>query len=196
MSSVVLVTTPLPGHHPPVQEDDARRERFELLARLVWQPVTRFLRRRAPADTVDDLLADVLLVLWRRLDDVPPDDVLPWCYGVVRGCLANERRGRQRRLRLLRRLAAEQSAQPPAEPPADDPELAEALGSLRPADREVLRLWAWEGLEARDIAVVLGCSAGAAASRLSRARAALGDRLRQDPVGAGQVETEGQEGIR
>ena len=162
----------------------------------VYEPLQRFLLRRTDPATADDVLGDVLLVLWRRLDDVPPDDVLPWCYGVARGCLANERRGRQRRLRLLQRLAAEPPEEFTAEPPADDPELAAALGSLRPADREVLRLWAWEGLEARDIAVVLGCSAGAAASRLSRARAALRDRLRQDPAGAGQVETEGQEGIR
>lgn len=173
-------------------DDDARRERFELLAGQVWDPVRRFLRRRAPADAVDDVLAEVLLVLWRRLEHVPADEPLPWCYGVARGCLANELRGARRRGQLLRRLAAE----PPAPPPVDDVELAEALAQLRPADREVLRLWAWEGLEARDIAVVLGCSAGAAATRLSRARGALRERLRQDPAGAGQVETEGREGIR
>ena len=73
------------------------------------------------------------------------------------------------------------------EPDAADPHVTAALARLREPDREALRLWAWEGLEARDLAVVLGISAGAAASRLSRARAALRDELsRQDPGGAGQ----------
>ena len=165
-----------------------RRERFERLAADVWQPLEHYLRRRAAPADAEDVLADVLLVLWRRLDDVPEQAPLAWCYGVARGCLANARRGEQRRLQLVRRLADE----PPAPAPRDDPALAEALDRLRPADREVLRLWAWEGLEARDIATVLGCSAGAAASRLSRARAALRDRLRQDGAVAGHPGTTGR----
>lgn len=172
-----------------MSRDDDRR-RFEALAGQVWAPLERYVRRRVPADDVDDVLADVLLVLWRRLPEVPAPDPLPWCYGVARRCLANARRGDERRLRLVHRLAAER----PAPEPVDDPALAAALDALRPADRELLRLWAWEGLEPRDLAVVVGCSAGAAASRLSRARAALAAQLRQDRAAPGHeqgVRTEG-----
>ncbi len=161
--------------------DEERRTRFEAVAREVWAPVQRYLARRsAPADA-EDLLSDVLLVLWRRLDDVPRDNPLPWAYKVAQGCLANSRRGQQRHLRLVRRLRDE----PPLRPIEDAP-LAEALQQLRPEDREVLRLWAWEGLEPRDLAVVLGCTANAAAVRLSRARAALRAQLSKDPAAAGQ----------
>lgn len=160
---------------------DDRRQRFELLAAQVWEPVQRYLRRRCGADLADDVLGDVLLVLWRRLDDAPTGAELPWAYTVARGCLANARRGEQRRSSLVSRLRRERVAEPP---PPDD-RVGAALVRLRPTDAEVLRLWAWEGLEARELATVLRCSAGAAASRLSRARAALREQLRQDDAGAG-----------
>lgn len=156
--------------------DAVRRQRFEALAAEVWEPLQRYLRRRADPEVAQDLLADVLLVLWRRLDDVPPDAALPWCYAVARHCLANARRGQERQLRLVRRIAREPVDGGPA---LADRGLDEALADLRPADREVLRLWAWEGLEAKDLAVVLACTPNAAALRLSRARKALRERLRQ-----------------
>jgi RNA polymerase sigma-70 factor (ECF subfamily) len=160
-----------------------RHARFEALAAQVWEPLQRFLARRAGPHDAEDVLAEVLLVLWRRLDDVPDDGALPWSYAVAHRCLANARRGEERRLTLLRRLRDE----PPLPPaPDEDPELACALARLRGADLEVLRLWAWEGLEPRDIAVVLGLTANAAAVRLSRARTALRKELGKDPVAAGQ----------
>jgi RNA polymerase sigma-70 factor (ECF subfamily) len=158
----------------PVQTADERRERFEALVSEVADPLQRFLARRTDATTTEDVLADVLLVAWRRLDDVPADAVLPWCYGVARGCLANAVRGEQRRLRLVRRLAAEPVAAPS---PSDDPGLDEALSALPAGDREVLRLWAWEGLEAQDIGLALGISANAASIRLHRAKKRLRSRL-------------------
>jgi RNA polymerase sigma-70 factor (ECF subfamily) len=48
-------------------------------------------------------------------------------------------------------------------------EVAAALESLNPADREVIRLRAWEELTAPQIAVVLGCSVAAAEKRMTRA---------------------------
>ena len=167
-----------------------RRERYEALAAQVWDPLQRYLRRRCPADLADDVLADVLLVLWRRLDDAPAGAELPWSYAVARGCLANARRGEDRRLSLVSRLRRER----PPELPVPDDRVGAALTRLRPADAEVLRLWAWEGLEPRDLATVLDCSPGAAASRLSRARAALRDQLGQDGGRAGhRQQREGEE---
>ena len=150
--------------------------RFEALAAEVWAPLQQYLRRRADASTADDVLGDVLLVMWRRRDDIPEEAALPWAYGVARGCLANARRGDERRLRLVRRLEAE-----PVAPPSDDPDLDEALARLRPEDRELLRLWAWEGLEPREVAVVLGITPNAASIRLHRVR----ERLRKDLAGRG-----------
>jgi RNA polymerase sigma-70 factor (ECF subfamily) len=50
---------------------------------------------------------------------------------------------------------------------------------MRPKDREVLRLAAWEELSNESIAVVLGCSIEAAAQRLHRAKRRLGRTFRK-----------------
>jgi len=154
-----------------------REARFEALAGVVARPLLRYLSRRADTDAVDDILAETMLVLWRRLDDVPglsddapidPDEVLPWCYGVARGCLANAQRAHTRRLRLVDRLTR---SVPPAGPgEAEHPELHAALGALPIADREVLLLWAWEGLAPREIAQVTGLTSNAVSIRLHRAK--------------------------
>ena len=169
--------------------DPVRRERFESLVSRAYVPLLRYLRRRTDPDVADDVLADTLLVLWRRIDDVPAEAELPWCIGVARGCLANAVRAKTRHLRLLRRLADEAVAHDHA---ADegDPELDQAMQRLRPADREVLTLWAWDGLQPKDIAVVLGVSANAAGIRLHRAMARLRAELetgRRDGRGAGHL---------
>lgn len=82
-----------------------RRGRFERLVTEVYRPVQRYLLRRTDPATADDVLGEVLLVLWRRLDDVPLDTPLPWVYGVARGCLANILRSAARQERLVHRLA-------------------------------------------------------------------------------------------
>lgn len=148
-----------------------RRERYEAVFREVYEPLQRYVRRRAQPSVVDDVVADALLVLWRRLDDVPPDLALPWAYGVARRCLANQRRGDERQARLVDRLLGDRDHAAP-EP---DPLLEAALADLAPDDREIVRLWAWEGLAPREVAVVLGISANAAAIRVHRAKRRLAE---------------------
>ena len=150
----------------------ARRERFEELAALVVEPVRRFLARRADPDTADDVLADTLLVLWRRLDDVPDgDEALPWSYAVARNALANAERGTRRQRRLAHRITVvdppDEAA--PVEPEPDD-RVAATLARMRPDEAELLRLWAWEQLTPAQIATVLELTPNAVSIRLHRAR--------------------------
>ncbi len=157
----------------PVLDHDARRKRFERLVASVHEPMQRYALRRADPDTAAEAVADSLLVLWRRLDDVPDAAELPWSLGIVRRTLANARRSQLRQLRLVDRLIAVHPVHARPEPEGDA-DLTEALALLKQDDQEVLRLWAWEGLEPREIAVVLEITANAAAIRLHRAK----DRLR------------------
>jgi RNA polymerase sigma-70 factor (ECF subfamily) len=137
--------------------------------------VRRYLYRRLigsadPASTADDLTADVLVVAWRRRDDVPEGAELPWLYAVARRVLANYRRSpREVLVADLGELDAIDEADP-AEIVSDDAALASAWRSLSPRDREVLRLVAWEGLNGAQLATALGISEGGAAAALSRAR--------------------------
>jgi RNA polymerase sigma-70 factor (ECF subfamily) len=170
-------------------DPDRRRARFAEVAAEVYEPLQRYLARRASADETDEVLNDALTVLWRRLDDVPPSAPLPYCYGVARRCLGNHRRGAQRRLRLLDRLATQRldAAPDPADDiDATDPDLAAALATLTPAEREVVHLWGWERLEPREIAVVVGATPNAVSVALNRARRKLAAALdRQDAPSAG-----------
>lgn len=166
-----------------------RRARFEAVADVVIGPVDQYLRRRAPAHDAQDVLAETLLVVWRRLDQVPVDDPLPWTYGVARRCLANHRRGDQRRGRLTDRLRGTERRT--AADPADlvgesDPALSAAIGLLSASEAEIVRLWAWEQLEPREIAAALDMTANAVSVALTRAKRKLSAELdRQDPPPSG-----------
>jgi RNA polymerase sigma-70 factor (ECF subfamily) len=144
--------------------------------------VRRYLYRRLagsadPASIADDLTADVLLVAWRRRDDVPEGAELPWLYAVARRVLANYRRHPQEVLTAdLGELDAIDEADP-AEIVSDDATLVEAWRTLSTRDREVLRLAAWEGLTGAQLAAALRLSEGGAAAALSRARSRFEEAL-------------------
>jgi len=155
---------------------DERAQRFARLFASAYGPVWAYARRRVPAADVDDIVSEVFTVAWRRLESIPQGAELPWLYRVAYRTIGNNRRGERRRLALMRRL---RTVRPSDEPGLDESQdqVLHALATLPAVDREVLRLWAWEGLGPADAAVVLGCSAGAAANRLSRARRRLRDAL-------------------
>lgn len=159
-----------------------RRARFEALAALVAEPLRTYALRRTDPDTAQDVVADALLVAWRRLDEVPAGGELPWCYAVTRRCLANAERSARRQRGLLARIATLDRPATVAPPDADlpDPVLHRALARLPEADQELLRLWAWEDLRPAEIAVVLDISANAVSLRLHRARARLAALLAAD----------------
>lgn len=183
------------------QRPDAR-QRFEDLVSMVYEPLQRYARRRVDPADVDDVVAEALLVLWRRLDEVPSGHELAWCYAVARRCVANQRRSRDRRGRLSDRLAEQARAQAtellagsrPAPPRAPETDVLDAvLDQLGEADRELLLLWAWEDLSARDLGHALGISTNAATLRLFRARrraASLISRQRHVVPGGGHTPDE------
>ncbi|WP_369393973.1 sigma-70 family RNA polymerase sigma factor [Streptomyces sp. CG1] len=154
-------------------------EIFAAAYREHYWAVSPYVARRLPgrADEVEEVVAEVLTVAWRRRHDLP-DAPLPWLYGVARNCLANAVRGYGRRRRLVDRLSNDEAAHgrhvvagPDTEAPGAW--VHEALALLSPSGQEVLRLAAWEELDAEQIAVSLGCGRRAAAMRLHRARRRL-----------------------
>lgn len=170
-----------------------RREQFERVAAEVYEPLQRYLGRRAHAADAEDALADTLLAVWRRLDDMP-DDPLPWCYGAARRCLANQRRGETRRLRLVQHAESQVDASaglaldPQRATESSDPALVAALDVLTESEAEIVRLWAWEQLEPREIAVALDMTANAVSVALARAKRKLAQHLdRQDRLPAGHI---------
>jgi RNA polymerase sigma-70 factor (ECF subfamily) len=160
------------------------------LFRLHAAEVLAYALRRTDAEAAEDVVSEVFLIAARKLDHVPERDAQLWLYGVARRVLANHRRGARRRAALTKVLGdLQRGPDQPWERP--DCPLLEALAALRPADREVLMLSAWEGLAAPAVAVVLGCSPHAVHTRLHRARARLHAEIaRRDgvPVSVAQPE--------
>lgn len=172
-----------------MQDQASRRRRFEELAAEVYEPLQRYVRRRIPAGSVDDVVSETMATLWKRLDDIPSHAALPWSYGVARRQVSNHRRGSRRHLRLVQRLEAEPLTATNSDTPLD-PELEQSLARLGESDREILRLWAWEQLEAAEIATVMGLTANAAAIRLHRAKKKLGENLesaRKNEMSSGHI---------
>lgn len=152
-------------------DEDERRKRFEAFFRDHYDAVLAYAASRADLDTAKDAVAAAFLVAWRRHGE-DREHPLPWLYGVTRKTLSDQRRSATRLLALRRKL----DAQPLASAVGDDPgdgSLLVALGRLREADQELLRLSAWEGLSPADVAEVLSCSRRVATVRLHRARERL-----------------------
>lgn len=106
---------------------------------------------------------------------------MPWLYAIALRVIANQYRSTRRRRKLDARLAHEAGANAPGSDPADSLErrdaFSTAFGLLSEAEREVLRLIAWDGLDMGEAARVFGCSAGAFRVRLHRARRKLAKQL-------------------
>jgi RNA polymerase sigma-70 factor (ECF subfamily) len=168
---------------PPPQTPprDERAGRFRRMFDEHHPPVLRYAIRRCPSRAAaEDAAAEVFLVAWRRLEEVPGDS-LPWLYATARGVIANQRRGARRHEALLDRVqweaavAAQETAQ-------HDGALLAALALLPEAEREALLLVAWEGLDRPRAARAMGCSLPAFAARLHRARRRLAAELARRPA--------------
>lgn len=151
---------------------DGRAEGFAALYEATYGAIHAYGSRRAGPDAADEIAAETFLVAWRRFDVIPTEP-LPWLYGVARNVLARYLTSHGRRQRTRDALIAERPRSAANGDGEDDPALWEAWEQLRPADREVLALVAWEELAVADAARVLGCSAPVFSVRLHRARRRL-----------------------
>lgn len=164
--------------------DDGEAEaRLARLVRAHHGQVLAYARRRlGDWQAAEDLAAEVFVVAWRRLADVPPEP-LPWLYRAARWLLLNEYRKASRR-RVAEQRAGERSG------PTEDPgvrvteadRVVRALAALPERDRELLMLIGWEGLTVGQAATVMAVPAPLVSVRLHRARRRLASRLAQSDL--------------
>jgi RNA polymerase sigma-70 factor, ECF subfamily len=161
---------------PPPRE---REQRFREIYDAAYVDLLRYVRRRVHPTHAEDVVGDVMLVAWRRLDDVPADlsAARAWLFGVARKTLQNTRRRDDRNDAVAVRLAEVGPG------PADAGELpdlvayradiAAAWPLLSALHQEAIALSVLDGLSAPEAASVLGISSTAFRLRLSRARRTL-----------------------
>jgi len=141
--------------------------------------ILRYAQRRLDSrEAAQDVVSDTFTAAWRHWDRRPaPEVVLPWLYAIAGNAVRDQRRSAQRQRRLTRRLSALRAAGPAADPGEGvvlGHSISQALAALPEADREVLRLVAWEGqTDARMLGLALGLRPASARSRVLRARRRL-----------------------
>lgn len=147
---------------------------FEATYAAHYDALMRYALRRVtdPADAAD-VVAETWAVAWRRRAELPGgNENRLWLFGVARRVLTNQRRGQLRRSQLTDRLRSELHTTFRPTPVPENP-VSRALARLRPEDRDLLAMQAWEGLTTGEMATVLHCSTAAVRVRLHRARARL-----------------------
>lgn len=163
----------------PTVASQHREQRFRALYDAVYVDLLRFVRRRVHPTHAEDVVGDVMLVAWRRLDDVPADlsAARAWLFGVAHKTLQNARRreGRQDAVAVRLAEAAPTSANARQSPDAiaDRVDIAAAWPRLSPVHQEAIALAVLDGLAAPEAALLLGISPAAFRLRLSRARRSL-----------------------
>lgn len=158
---------------------------YERYARKIYNYL---FRRLADWSEAEDLTAVVFLEAFRRRSDatIVEGRLLPWLYGIATNVLRSRRRAQWRHRDLLAQLTHERRA----EPASDVVSRVEAAEQMRASlerirklprpQQDVVALCLLSGLSYEDAATALGVPVGTVRSRLSRARASLGE-LNSDP---------------
>ncbi len=142
------------------------------------------LARGYQAADADDLIAGTFEVAWRRLDAVPPGrDAIPWLLTVARNLSHNAHRKARWELSVVDYPESDvaASAEAEADGRAEFVGVLRALRELRPVDRDLILLVAWDELTPPEAGRVLGLRPVAARSRLHRAHQRLAALLAAGP---------------
>jgi RNA polymerase sigma-70 factor (ECF subfamily) len=150
------------------------------------------LRFVANVHDAEDVTAGAFLELWRRRGSVRlvEGSVLPWLLVTASNLSRNTARRLRRHRALISSLPRSETASGAGEVAEGNIEaeqaarrVREALRSLSETDAALIALTAFEGLTPAEAGVAIGISAGAARTRLHRARARVASAL--DTSGAG-----------
>lgn len=161
-------------------------QRFLLLYEEHFNRIYAYCRRRASESAVDDLVADVFMTVWRRIDGAPVGEAsLGWLYRIAYLVASNHWRGTSRRRRLNTKLEGLRASVdlPVVDHVVVRQEVRDALGvleELHPRDREIIKLSMWEGMSPDEIAAVLDVTPETARQRLHRARKRLTQKYKKE----------------
>src|SRR5690606_32150746 len=153
----------------------------------------RYFVRRVGPDDADTLLGELFRIAFekRASFDTARASARPWLYGIASNLLARHRQREARRLAATARsvntsvAATDVYAEVDARLDAAQlwRDVAAAIATLPPAERDTLLLFAWEGMAYDQIAAALDVPLGTVRSRLHRARGRLrelvGDRAEE-----------------
>ena len=167
----------------PVDRETHLREDFDREAWPHFREITRAALRltRRPAEA-EDLAAEVFLQAWKSFGRYERGtNCRAWLYKILWN--VNQQRSRKKAPFTLgaegeARRAETLAAEEPTPTEIKDEEVSAALDALSPEHRQILLLSDVEEFAYKEIAAILRVPIGTVMSRLSRARAALREKVR------------------
>jgi RNA polymerase sigma factor (sigma-70 family) len=153
---------------------------FEAFYNDHYGAISRYVARRVPASSHDEVVAAAFVVAWRKFSAASSPS-LAWLYRIARYEVAHELRrlGRQPQFGELNELHLIDTT--PLEELFD---VSRAFSQLSENDAELLRLVYWENLSRNEIAEVFGLSVNAVNVRFHRALDRLSGTLNRLASGA------------
>ena len=133
-----------------------------------------FERRVRPREDAADLLSEVMIQAWRRVDALPSDleRRRMWLFTIAHNVLSNHARTNRRRSALAKRIR-QQLADEPIQDHSEVVAVRDVVHRLPEAQRELVMLIHWDGFSIREAAELLGLNPSTARSRYASAREAL-----------------------
>lgn len=145
-----------------------------------------YLARRVGRDIAEDVTSETFTRAFAQRErfDTSRPDARPWLFGIALNLVRNHARSEQRQLRAYSRHGVQDRTDDDDTATVErldaqtrTPELATALAALKPGDREVLTMFAWNDLSYEEIAEALEIPVGTVRSRLNRARRIVQEHL-------------------
>ncbi|WP_435746941.1 RNA polymerase sigma factor [Microbacterium sp. PMB16] len=138
-----------------------------------------YFERRVERADAADLLSETMLTAWRRIADLPADDIEArmWLFGVARGILANAQRASVRRWKLAERLRGHLESRPVHHDDAAAIDVRDAVRRLPDDLRDLVGLVHWEGFTLEEASTIIGIPASTARGRYQSARRLLAEVL-------------------
>ncbi len=152
-------------------------EQFVATFRQHLPAVSKFLVRRVARDEVDDLASEIFEIAWRKRSSFTQGSELAWLYRIGGFVIANHRRKESNRGSWLPLLDTDASAPSAESLGIANVSIAQAWAALKPAERNILALSAFDGLSVNDLAVALEITPNTASQRLGRARKKFAEKL-------------------
>ena len=163
---------------------------FETFVERHHDAVWRYAVRRLGPTDADEIVNDVFMTVHRRRDRYAPTrpDARPWLFGIATNMIRRHRRAETRALRALAVSGVDPVVpDEPLDRVAFSAEIATALATMRPRQRDVLFLYGVAGLTLDEIAIAIDAPVGTVKSLLHRARAHAAEHLATNTTTDGEL---------
>lgn len=133
-----------------------------------------FERRVQPRHDAADVLSELMVQAWRRVDSLPadPERRRMWLFTIAHNVLFNHSRTNRRRSALTQRIR-QQLADDTTPDHSEAVAVRDLVNRLPEPQRELVMLIHWDGFNIREAAELLGLNPSTARSRYAAARESL-----------------------